>query len=152
MGHPSPEPSTLPDSGTIIPQYLANHSAATLSFSILDMGFDAVAPGSLLIFTLCKYTLCIIVGNEKKNRLNLRLHGIAFEDAARIFEGPTVERTDERFDYGERRIYAIGVVNGLEITVIYTDRGEDERRIISAWRSEPHERRHYWRTIEESND
>jgi uncharacterized protein len=40
------------------------------------------------------------------------------------------------------------VVNGLEITVIYADREEDERRIISAWRSEPHERRHYWRSIE----
>ena len=53
------------------------------------------------------------------------------------------------FDFGERRVYAIGVVNGLEITVIYTDRTEDERRIISAWRSEPHERRHYWRNIED---
>jgi uncharacterized DUF497 family protein len=40
--------------------------------------------------------------NEKKNRGNLDLHGIAFEDAARIFEGPTVERVDDRFDYGER--------------------------------------------------
>jgi len=63
----------------------------------------------------------------------------------RVFEGSTVEKVDERFDYGERRVYAIGVVNGLEITVIYTDRNEDERRIISAWRSEPHERPHYWR-------
>jgi hypothetical protein len=26
---------------------------------------------------------------------------------------------------------------------------EDERRILSAWRSEPHERRSYWRSIEE---
>jgi uncharacterized DUF497 family protein len=85
--------------------------------------------------------------DEEKNRRNLALHGIAFEDAMRIFEGSTVERVDERFDYGERRVYAIGVVNGLEITVIYTDRNEDERRIISAWRSEPHERRHYWRNI-----
>lgn len=66
----------------------------------------------------------------------------------RIFEGPTVERADDRFDYGEKRAYAIGVVNGLEITVIYTDRREDERRIISAWRSEPHERRRYWQNIE----
>ena len=79
----------------------------------------------------------------------MAVHGIAFEDAVRIFEGSTVERVDEHFDYGERRVYAIGVVNGLEITVIYTDRTEDERRIISAWRSEPHERRHYWRNIED---
>jgi len=86
--------------------------------------------------------------DENKNRRNVTLHGIAFEDAARIFDGPTVEKTDDRFDYGETRVYAIGVVNGLEITVIYADWGEEERRIISAWRSEAHERRHYWRNVE----
>lgn len=85
--------------------------------------------------------------DKEKNRRNLRLHGIAFEDAVRIFEGPTVERVDDRFDYGERRVYAIGLVNGLEITVIYADRKGEERRIISAWRAEPHERRHYWKYI-----
>jgi len=84
---------------------------------------------------------------RRKNSRNLELHGIAFEDAARIFEGPTVERVDDRFDYGERRVYAIGLVNGLEITVIYTDREREDRRIISAWRAEPHERRHYWKNI-----
>jgi uncharacterized DUF497 family protein len=29
--------------------------------------------------------------DEEKNRRNLELHAITFEDAARIFEGPTVE-------------------------------------------------------------
>lgn len=88
--------------------------------------------------------------HDKKNRENLKRHGLAFEDARRIFDGPTVERVDDRFDYGEVRVYAIGLVNGLEITVIYTDRGSDERRIISAWRSEPHERRTYWKNIEDA--
>jgi uncharacterized DUF497 family protein len=83
----------------------------------------------------------------EKNRVNVRRHGIAFQDAARIFEGPTVERVDDRFDYGETRIYAIGVVNGIEITVIYTDRDNHQRHLISAWRSEPHERRYYWQHI-----
>lgn len=90
--------------------------------------------------------------DEKKNRRNLKLHGIAFKDAIRIFEGPTVETIDTRFDYGEDRIYVIGLVNGLEITLIYVDKENDkqnnERRIISAWRSEPHERRRYWQSIE----
>ena len=90
--------------------------------------------------------------DEEKKRRNLELHGIAFDDAARIFEGPTGERVDDRFDYGERRVYAIGVVNGLEITVIYTDRKDEDRRIISAWRAEPHERRHYWKNIEGEPD
>ena len=86
--------------------------------------------------------------NEGKNRRNVEPHGISFEDAKRIFEGPTVERVDDPFDYGETRVYAIGLVNGLEITVMYSDRKDDERRIISAWRSEPHERRRYWQTVE----
>jgi uncharacterized protein len=85
--------------------------------------------------------------DEEKNRRNIALHGIAFEDAKRIFDGPTVERIDDRFDYGEIRVYAIGIVNGLEITVVYSDR-DDERRIISAWRAEPHERRTYWQNVE----
>ena len=86
--------------------------------------------------------------DEKKNRRNPKLHGIAFQDAIRIFDGPTVEKLDDRFNYGDDRIYAIGLVNGLEITLIYADQEENERRIISAWRSEPHERRRYWQSIE----
>jgi len=89
---------------------------------------------------------------SEKNRINVRCHGIAFQDAARIFDGPTVERVDDRFDYGETRIYAIGLVNSLEITVIYTDRENGERHLISAWRSEPHERRYYWENLEEKGD
>ncbi len=84
-----------------------------------------------------------------KSRRNIRLHGIAFEDAVRIFDGLTLEQVDDRFEYEETRVYAIGLVNGIEITVIYTDIDEDERRIISAWRSEPHERRAYWHSIKE---
>lgn len=83
----------------------------------------------------------------EKRRRNLKDHRIAFEDAVRIFEGPTVEQVDDRFDYGELRVYAIGLVNGVEMTVIYTDIDDDERRIISAWRAEPHERRTYWKAI-----
>ena len=66
----------------------------------------------------------------------------------RIFEGVTVEKIDDRFDYGEIRVYAIGLVNGVEITVIYTDTDDNTRHIISAWRAEPHERRYYWQNLE----
>jgi hypothetical protein len=41
------------------------------------------------------------------------------------------------------------VVNGIELTVIYTDRDQGDRHIISAWKSEPHERRYYWKKLEE---
>jgi uncharacterized protein len=87
------------------------------------------------------------VWDKRKGRGNIARHGIAFEDAIRIFEGPTLERVDDRFDYGETRIYAIGVVDGLEITLIYTDVSETERRVISAWRAERHERTAYWQSL-----
>ncbi len=94
--------------------------------------------------------------DKKKNRANHRLHGLTFSDAVRVFDGPTLEREDDRLEYGETRIQAVGLVNDLEITVIYADRelesSDDEdveiqRRIISAWRSTPQERRAYWRWI-----
>jgi uncharacterized protein len=87
--------------------------------------------------------------DQRKNRSNIGRHGIAFEDAQRIFEGPTVEKVDDRFEYDEVRVYAIGLVNGLEITVIYTDTDNGEKRIISAWRAEPHESRYFWQNLEE---
>lgn len=87
------------------------------------------------------------VWDKRKGRGNVARHGIAFEDAIRIFEGPTLERVDDRFDYGETRIYAIGVIDGLEITLIYTDVSETERRVISAWRAERHERTAYWQSL-----
>ena len=87
------------------------------------------------------------VWDRRKGRSNLTRHGIAFEDAIRIFDGPTLEKVDDRFDYREIRVYAIGVANGLEVTVIYTDVSESERRIISAWRAERHERTAYWQSL-----
>ena len=87
------------------------------------------------------------VWDRRKDRRNLTRHGIAFEDAIRIFDGPTLEKVDDRFDYREIRVHAIGIANGLEVTVIYTDVSESERRIISAWRAERHERAAYWQSL-----
>jgi uncharacterized DUF497 family protein len=87
-----------------------------------------------------------------KNRLNARRHAIIFEDAVRIFDGQTVEEVDDRFDYGEVRVYAIGVTNGTELTVIYTDRENETRHIISARRSTRSERHAFWQALEGQGD
>jgi uncharacterized DUF497 family protein len=53
-----------------------------------------------------------------------------------IFDGPTFEGQDRRKYYRERRVVAIGIADGINLTVVYTDRqdldGEILRRIISA--------------------
>ena len=86
--------------------------------------------------------------DDDKAATNHRVHGIAFEDAVRIFEGPTLERLDDRFDYPETRWYAIGLVEGRSITVIYTDVDDETRRIISAWKAEKHEEEAYFDHLE----
>jgi uncharacterized DUF497 family protein len=81
-----------------------------------------------------------------KNAENLARHGIDFEDARRIFDGPVLERVDDRFDYGEERIIAIGMVDGRELYVVYTMR-EKRCRIISARRVTRHEREAYYQAL-----
>lgn len=66
-----------------------------------------------------------------KSRRNVDERGFGFRYASRIFEGPTLEAPDERRDYGEVRIQAIGAIGSDVLFVVYTDRG-DIRHIISA--------------------
>jgi len=87
-----------------------------------------------------------------KSDENLRYRGFDFAFASLIFAGPILEREDTRREYGDRRIIAIGLADGFEITVCYTDRpdagGGIERRIISARRSNRRERKAYKQALE----
>ncbi len=89
-----------------------------------------------------------------KSARNLVERGFDFAFATLIFDAPTLEQTDQRRDYGERRIVAIGRADGIELTLVYTDRvasdGETVRRIISARRSNRVERRAYGKAIKGS--
>ena len=82
-----------------------------------------------------------------KSDRNLRERGFDFEFATQIFESPTLQRVDTRRDYGERRMLALGKAQDIALTVVYTDRaetgGEVSRRIISARKSDRHEREAY---------
>lgn len=84
--------------------------------------------------------------DPEKNEQNLRKHGVDFITAVRIFAGPVLERRDDRFDYGEVRMAAIGVVDGIEMTVYYTDRGK-RRRLFSARKATRDERQAYYHAI-----
>jgi uncharacterized DUF497 family protein len=88
--------------------------------------------------------------DRRKSAENLRLRGFDFGFAALIFEGPTLEREDQRRDYGERRVVAIGLAQGIALTVVFTDRAEagvTVRRIISARLSNRRERQAYFQAL-----
>lgn len=89
--------------------------------------------------------------DARKSDRNLRERGFDFEFATQVFDGPTLERRDTRRDYGEHRVVAIGVADGITLTVVYTDRaeaGEKVRRIISARVSSRSERQAYEQAVE----
>ncbi|MFM8606595.1 MAG: BrnT family toxin [Hyphomicrobiales bacterium] len=65
-----------------------------------------------------------------------------------IFDGPVQTVIDDRKDYGEVRLIALGEVDGVVLVVVYTDRG-DVRRIISARYANKKERE-LWRSFVEA--
>jgi uncharacterized DUF497 family protein len=77
---------------------------------------------------------------ESKRQANLAKHHIDVRDAERIFDGPVFERMDSR--HGEDRIFAIGLMEDIEIVVVYVMRGQ-RRRLISARRAHRNERQEY---------
>ena len=70
--------------------------------------------------------------------------GLGFDYASLIFEGDVMERIDDRGEYGEMRVQAIGEVDENVLFVVYTDRPDELRWIISARRADRRKRR-LWR-------
>ena len=70
--------------------------------------------------------------DEDKNRANKKKHGIGFEEAKKIFDGPVLTREDDREDYGEERFLSMGMVGSHAVVIVaHTDRA-GVTRIISA--------------------
>ena len=83
-----------------------------------------------------------------------RLRRFDFEFATLVFASTCIEFDDTRRDCGERRVIALGVADGIPLTVVFTDRVGDARaiirRVISARLSNRKECRRYAEVIEAS--
>jgi uncharacterized DUF497 family protein len=80
--------------------------------------------------------------DEDKNRANRRKHGISFEEAATIFDGPVFSVEDEGHD-DEVRERSYGLIGGAVVAcVIHTDR-DGTIRIISARKANRNERKDF---------
>ena len=101
---------------------------------------------SVVAGSMCPVPSCSTADGEwdpAKNRAIISKHGIDFDDAISIFEGPVLERIAAPRDYGEARFIAFGIANERELAVVYTPRGKELRRIISARRAHRRERKEY---------
>ncbi|MBE8953122.1 MAG: BrnT family toxin [Quinella sp. 1Q7] len=74
----------------------------------------------------------LIEWDDRKAAINYKKHGIHFEDAARIFlDDNRIDYLDELHSDDEERWKVIGKVRNI-LAVIYTERGENCIRLISA--------------------
>lgn len=71
--------------------------------------------------------------DETKRLSNLEKHGVDLLYAALIFDGPTLRRQDDRYEYEEVRFISLGLVDGQPFVVVHTDR-DNATRLISAWK------------------
>ena len=63
--------------------------------------------------------------DPRKDQSNLAKHGVPLALGGQILLDPTrVVLIDDRFDYGETRLIAIGAYKGQVFTAVYTMRGD----------------------------
>ena len=90
--------------------------------------------------------------DKKKSETNLQKHGVSFEEAKTIFNGPVLTIEDKRKEYGETRKISIGELEGgiTVVIVIHTNR-KGKTRIISARIANKKERTLYYEYLQEKS-
>ena len=68
--------------------------------------------------------------DERKRLSNLKKHGVDFADALEFGWETATVTIDDRFNYGEERLVAVGLYRGDVHVVIYTER-KLVKRLIS---------------------
>jgi uncharacterized DUF497 family protein len=84
--------------------------------------------------------------DEDNRQAHLVKHGVDFLDVTPMFDGPTVEDVDDRHNYGETRINALGEIRGRVYAFAYTWR-HARRRIISARKANEREQTAYYARV-----
>jgi uncharacterized protein len=63
-----------------------------------------------------------------------------------VLEGDTLTVEDNRYDYGEQRFVTFGLLQGLVVAIVHSDRN-DSIRIISARKATRYEQKIYFEEV-----
>ena len=102
--------------------------------------FFAVLDCSYIMYKF--YKVMELEWDEAKRENNLAKHGIDFAVASELFTDYFMERLDTRQDYGEDRWVALGMIRGVTVVLVYTER-EGNLRPISLRKATAQERSIY---------
>lgn len=90
----------------------------------------------------------LIEYDTTKDEANRVKHGLSLAEAAALEWDSAVIARDLRYDYGEKRFQALGLIGDRIHMVVFTMRG-DALRIISVRKANHREERHY---VEQTQD
>ena len=85
--------------------------------------------------------------SETKRAANIKAHGLDFVDASSVFEGVTFTFEDDRFSYGEQRFVTLGLLAGINVSLVHTE-NDYEIRIISFRKATKRESQIYFYAIQ----
>lgn len=89
-----------------------------------------------------------IESDQAKDRTNAAKHGLSLRAAEGFDWATALEREDDRFDYGEARFVALGLIGDRLHVLVFTEGShEDAVRAISLRPAEKHEVRFYYGQI-----
>lgn len=86
------------------------------------------------------------VWDEGKRIANRRKHGLDFADAHRVFAGPMVLFEDDREDYGEQRMIAVGLLDVLVVLIVHVE-STNSIRLISMRKADRDETHLYYQQV-----
>jgi uncharacterized DUF497 family protein len=84
-----------------------------------------------------------MIHDPKKRKANLRKRKVDLTECYEAFDAPMLTREDTREDYGEQRFVSLGLVGGKVVVLVWVD-SQDEPRLISCRKAEPHETEAYF--------
>jgi len=79
-----------------------------------------------------------------KAAANRKKHGVSFADAVTVFDDEFALTREDAEAHDERRFVTLGMdASGHLLVVVYTYRGTDSIRLISAWKGDRSQRKQY---------
>jgi uncharacterized protein len=79
-----------------------------------------------------------------KAEANLREHGVTFAEAATVLTDDYALTREDPDSLGEQRFVCLGMsAAGALLVVVYTHREPDIYRLISSWKANKPQRKHY---------
>ncbi len=87
--------------------------------------------------------------DNEKNILNIKKHGLHFEDSVYVLNSETVTFIDDRVDYGEERYITLGNLEERLVVLIHTNRN-GFIRIISMRKANEREQKIYYERLEKN--